>query len=106
MFALIGQSITYRGGVVVLLQVKNFSAFDQFYLRKVINSRTQGFLALFSGDTGEIKPEVRDQINANAPRCRNAAKHRIYFEEARKALNNLTSARNKRKKEGESLFPG
>ena len=27
----------------------------------VINSRTQGFLALFSGDTGEIKPEVRDQ---------------------------------------------
>ena len=30
----------------------------------VINSRTQGFLALFSGDTGEIKPELRDQINA------------------------------------------
>ncbi|RKP20493.1 RuvB-like 2 [Rozella allomycis CSF55] len=30
----------------------------------VINSRTQGFLALFSGDTGEIKPEVREQINA------------------------------------------
>jgi len=29
----------------------------------VINSRQQGFLALFSGDTGEIKPEVRDQIN-------------------------------------------
>ncbi|MFH4984998.1 hypothetical protein AB6A40_011707 [Gnathostoma spinigerum] len=29
----------------------------------VINSRTQGFLALFSGDTGEIKNEVRDQIN-------------------------------------------
>lgn len=29
----------------------------------VINSRSQGFLALFSGDTGEIKPEVRDQIN-------------------------------------------
>jgi RuvB-like protein 2 len=29
----------------------------------VINSRTQGFLALFSGDTGEIKPEVRDQVN-------------------------------------------
>jgi RuvB-like protein 2 len=28
----------------------------------VINSRTQGFLALFSGDTGEIKPEVRDQV--------------------------------------------
>jgi len=29
----------------------------------VINSRTQGFLALFSGDTGEIKPEVREQID-------------------------------------------
>ncbi|KAK9379518.1 TIP49 C-terminus-domain-containing protein [Kockiozyma suomiensis] len=29
----------------------------------VINSRTQGFLALFSGDTGEIGSEVRDQIN-------------------------------------------
>ncbi|KAK4534628.1 hypothetical protein CDCA_CDCA02G0653 [Cyanidium caldarium] len=30
----------------------------------VINSRQQGFLALFSGDTGEIKPEVREQIDA------------------------------------------
>lgn len=30
----------------------------------VINSRTHGFLALFSGDTGEIKAEVREQINA------------------------------------------
>lgn len=29
----------------------------------VINSRSQGFLALFSGDTGEIKAEVRDQID-------------------------------------------
>ena len=29
----------------------------------VINSRSQGFLALFSGDVGEIKQEVRDQIN-------------------------------------------
>lgn len=29
----------------------------------VINSRTQGVLALFSGDTGEVKPEVREQIN-------------------------------------------
>jgi len=29
----------------------------------VINSRTQGFLALFSGDVGEIRPEVRSQIN-------------------------------------------
>jgi RuvB-like protein 2 len=29
----------------------------------VINSRTQGFLSLFSGDTGEIRSEIRDQIN-------------------------------------------
>eukprot|EP01126_Amoeba_proteus_P049844 TRINITY_DN5848_c0_g1_i12.p1 TRINITY_DN5848_c0_g1~~TRINITY_DN5848_c0_g1_i12.p1 ORF type:complete len:176 (+),score=31.79 TRINITY_DN5848_c0_g1_i12:365-892(+) len=29
----------------------------------VINSRSQGFLALFTGDTGEIKAEVREQIN-------------------------------------------
>jgi RuvB-like protein 2 len=29
----------------------------------VINSRSHGFLALFSGDTGEIKTEVREQIN-------------------------------------------
>lgn len=26
----------------------------------VINSRTQGFMALFAGDIGEIKPEVRE----------------------------------------------
>lgn len=29
----------------------------------VINSRAQGFMALFSGDTGEIKPEIREQID-------------------------------------------
>lgn len=29
----------------------------------VINSRAQGFLALFSGETGEIKPEIREQID-------------------------------------------
>lgn len=29
----------------------------------VINSRAQGFLALFTGDTGEIKAEIREQIN-------------------------------------------
>lgn len=30
----------------------------------VINSRSQGFLALFAGDTGEIKSEVREQIDS------------------------------------------
>ena len=29
----------------------------------VINSRTQGFLALFSGETGEISQEVREQVD-------------------------------------------
>ncbi|GAX10583.1 RuvB-like protein 2 [Fistulifera solaris] len=29
----------------------------------VINSRQQGFLALFAGDTGEIRQEIRDQID-------------------------------------------
>ena len=29
----------------------------------VINSRAQGYMALFSGDTGEITAEVRSQIN-------------------------------------------
>ncbi len=40
----------------------------------VINSRTQGFLALFSGDTGEIKPEVRDQINSKVSEWREEGK--------------------------------
>ena len=43
----------------------------------VINSRTQGFLALFSGDTGEIKPEVRDQINAKVSDWREEGKVEI-----------------------------
>lgn len=43
----------------------------------VINSRTQGFLALFSGDTGEIKPEVRDQINAKVQEWREENKAEI-----------------------------
>ncbi|CAD8102092.1 unnamed protein product [Paramecium sonneborni] len=30
----------------------------------VINSRQKGFLDLFSGDTGEIDPEIRDQIDS------------------------------------------
>ncbi|EGD80555.1 reptin [Salpingoeca rosetta] len=40
----------------------------------VINSRSQGFLALFSGDTGEIKPEVREQINAKVAEWREEGK--------------------------------
>merc|ERR1711959_733287 len=40
----------------------------------VINSRSQGFLALFSGDTGEIKPEVREQINTKVAEWREEGK--------------------------------
>lgn len=40
----------------------------------VINSRTQGFLALFSGDTGEIKSEVREQINSKVAEWREEGK--------------------------------
>merc|ERR1711935_907253 len=43
----------------------------------VINSRSQGFLALFSGDTGEIKAEVRDQINQKVAEWREEGKAEI-----------------------------
>eukprot|EP00823_Brevimastigomonas_motovehiculus_P001531 TRINITY_DN12088_c0_g1_i1.p1 TRINITY_DN12088_c0_g1~~TRINITY_DN12088_c0_g1_i1.p1 ORF type:complete len:493 (+),score=115.25 TRINITY_DN12088_c0_g1_i1:34-1512(+) len=40
----------------------------------VINSRTQGFLALFAGDTGEIKSEVREQIDSKVAEWRSEGK--------------------------------
>eukprot|EP00963_Diacronema_lutheri_P002422 scaffold155_cov347-Pavlova_lutheri.AAC.101 len=40
----------------------------------VINSRTQGFLALFSGDTGEIRSEVREQIDTKVVEWREEGK--------------------------------
>uniref|UniRef100_A0A7S3GJU4 RuvB-like helicase n=2 Tax=Palpitomonas bilix TaxID=652834 RepID=A0A7S3GJU4_9EUKA len=40
----------------------------------VINSRQQGFLALFAGDTGEIKHEVRDQIDTRVAEWREEGK--------------------------------
>jgi RuvB-like protein 2 len=43
----------------------------------VINSRTQGFLALFSGDTGEIRPEVREQINTKVAEWKEEGKAEI-----------------------------
>lgn len=43
----------------------------------VINSRTQGFLALFSGDTGEIRSEVRDQINVKVAEWKEEGKATI-----------------------------
>uniref|UniRef100_A0A7S3NMN7 RuvB-like helicase n=1 Tax=Aureoumbra lagunensis TaxID=44058 RepID=A0A7S3NMN7_9STRA len=43
----------------------------------VINSRTQGFLALFAGDTGEIKHEVREQIDSKVNEWREEGKATI-----------------------------
>lgn len=43
----------------------------------VINSRQQGFLALFSGDTGEIRSEVRDQINTKVAEWKEEGKAEI-----------------------------
>ena len=43
----------------------------------VINSRSQGFLALFSGDTGEIRSEVRDQINIKVAEWKEEGKAEI-----------------------------
>lgn len=40
----------------------------------VINSRTQGFLALFAGDTGEIRQEVREQIDEKVSMWRGEGK--------------------------------
>ena len=43
----------------------------------VINSRQQGFLALFAGDTGEIKSEVREQIDQKVAEWREEGKATI-----------------------------
>merc|ERR1712144_143275 len=43
----------------------------------VINSRQQGFLALFAGDTGEIKTEVREQIECQLAEWREEGKAEI-----------------------------
>jgi RuvB-like protein 2 len=43
----------------------------------VINSRQEGFLALFSGDTGEIRGEVREQIDAKVAEWREEGKAEV-----------------------------
>ena len=43
----------------------------------VINSRQQGFLALFAGDTGEIKSEVREQIDQKVTEWREEGRAKI-----------------------------
>jgi DNA helicase TIP49 (TBP-interacting protein) len=43
----------------------------------VINSRTQGFLALFAGDTGEIRAEIREQIDTKVSEWKEEGKAEI-----------------------------
>jgi len=43
----------------------------------VVNSRAQGFLALFAGDTGEIKEEVRQQVDQKIAEWREEGKAEI-----------------------------
>ena len=57
--------------------VENLTHTVSLHELDVINSRTQGFLALFSGDTGEIKSEVRDQINNKVGEWREEGKAEI-----------------------------
>ena len=46
-----------------LIQRKVTNHIVSLHEMDVINSRSQGFLALFAGDTGEIRNEIRIQIN-------------------------------------------
>lgn len=46
-----------------LLQRKTVTHTVSLHEMDVINSRQQGFLALFAGDTGEIRQEVRQQVD-------------------------------------------
>lgn len=43
----------------------------------VLNSRNQGFLAIFTGDTGEIKSETRDKVDAKIMEWRDDGKAEI-----------------------------
>ena len=43
----------------------------------VMKCRTQGFLALFTGDTGEIQAEVREQIDTKVAEWREEGKAEI-----------------------------
>ena len=43
----------------------------------MVDFRTQGFLALFTGDTGEIRAEVREQIDTKVAEWREEGKAEI-----------------------------
>jgi RuvB-like protein 2 len=53
-----------------LLQRQTIEHVVSLHEMDVINSRQQGFLALFAGDTGEIRQEIRDQIDAKVSEWR------------------------------------
>ena len=50
---------------------------SHLYLYLYLHSRQQGFLALFAGDTGEIKAEVREQIDMKVAEWREEGKATI-----------------------------
>ena len=53
-----------------LLQRQTVTHTVSLHEMDVINSRQQGFLALFAGDTGEIRDEIRDQIDTKVQEWR------------------------------------
>jgi RuvB-like protein 2 len=53
-----------------LLQRETVTHTVSLHEMDVINSRQQGFLALFAGDTGEIASEIRNQIDAKVQEWR------------------------------------
>jgi RuvB-like protein 2 len=53
-----------------LLQRKTITHIVSLHEMDVINSRSQGFLALFAGDTGEIRAEIREQIDTKVAEWR------------------------------------
>ena len=55
---------------------KNLTNFLHFGFYSLLN-RTQGFLALFTGDTGEIRSEVREQIDNKVAEWREEGKAEI-----------------------------
>ncbi|KAL0229827.1 hypothetical protein PCE1_003391 [Barthelona sp. PCE] len=63
-FDIVGEAVRYaqtpEGEIIKTRQVAHSVSLHDI---DVINSRSQGFLALFSGNTGEISGEVREQIN-------------------------------------------
>ncbi|KAG6401224.1 hypothetical protein SASPL_138073 [Salvia splendens] len=50
---------------------------DDCVIAHCLNFRTQGFLALFTGDTGEIRAEVREQIDTKVAEWREEGKAEI-----------------------------